>query len=52
MPETMQVYISHAQTAYPESTVSLVVRVTADVDPLSLVPPCASDVRDRSRSSR
>jgi putative ABC transport system permease protein len=45
MPETLQVYIPHAQTIYPEPTVSVVIRARQGRDPLSL----ASIVRDQIR---
>ena len=46
MPVTMQVYIPHAQTHYPQPTVVTVVRTRADRDPLSI----ASTVREQVRS--
>jgi putative ABC transport system permease protein len=45
-PETLQVYMPHAQTYYPEPSLSLVVRLADGVDPLSI----AADVRRNVRA--
>jgi putative ABC transport system permease protein len=46
LPETMQVYVPHAQTHYPQPTLLLTVRTEAGGDPLTV----ASSVRDFVRA--
>jgi putative ABC transport system permease protein len=46
MPETLQVYIPHAQTIYPEPIVSVVVKARPGRDPLSLAPIVREQIRD------
>jgi putative ABC transport system permease protein len=43
MPETLQVYVSHAQTHYPQPMVAIVVRVTGD--PLAIAGAVREQVR-------
>jgi putative ABC transport system permease protein len=45
LPETMQVYIPHAQTIFPEPIVSVVVRARPGRDPLSLAPIVREQIR-------
>jgi putative ABC transport system permease protein len=45
LPETMQVYIAHAQTHYPEPMVTMIVRTSGDRDPASLTPSIREFVR-------
>jgi putative ABC transport system permease protein len=45
VPESLQVYVPHAQTFYPESALSLVVRVADNVDPLSIAGEVRGQVR-------
>ena len=45
LPETMQVYVPHAQTHYPEPSVSMLVRTSAEQDPTSVIAPVREHVR-------
>jgi putative ABC transport system permease protein len=45
MPVTLQVYVPHAQTHYPESAVTMIVRMTPDRDPVTLAPAIRDFVR-------
>ena len=46
LPETMQVYVPHAQTHYPEPYVTMLVRTTGDRDPVSIAPAVREFVRE------
>jgi putative ABC transport system permease protein len=45
LPETLQVYIPHAQTHYPQPFLTMLVRTSGDRDPLALVPSIREFVR-------
>jgi putative ABC transport system permease protein len=49
MPETMQVYVPHAQTHYPEPSLTMLIRTADDRDPLSIVPSVREFVRALDR---
>jgi putative ABC transport system permease protein len=45
LPETMQVYVAHAQTHYPQPFLTMVIRTGEGRDPLSLAPSVREFVR-------
>jgi putative ABC transport system permease protein len=45
LPETMQVYVAHSQTHYPQPFLTMVIRTSADRDPLSVAPNVREFVR-------
>jgi putative ABC transport system permease protein len=46
LPETLQVYVPHAQTHYPEPSVVMLVRTNGTVNPASVVTATREHVRD------
>jgi putative ABC transport system permease protein len=46
LPETMQVYVPHSQTHYPEPYVTMIVRTTAGRDPVAIAPAVREFVRE------